>query len=234
MILKLLVPTICLVLSAAVVGKHEQNVQNFQKIKSFHLSADRIVGGHEAKIEDFPWQVSIIDMNGHFCGGIIIDKRRILTAAHCIRRGNNPDYEHFIRIRAGSSNRKSGGALRAVTKVVIHQNFNDDTFDNDIAMIFLKYPLVWSASTQPIALPRRNESIAANTTVVVSGWGYRMTEDEDDLPIILNAVEIPIVDREDCEKAYEQLTENMICAGLLNVGGKDSCQVCKKYFYFII
>lgn len=47
----------------------------------------KIVGGSEAADGEFPWQVSLRSVAGlgatHFCGGAVIDKDWILTAAHC-------------------------------------------------------------------------------------------------------------------------------------------------------
>ncbi len=43
---------------------------------------------------------------------------------------------------------------------------------------------------------------------------------------------IPVVSNSNCDDAYGGgITSNMICAGLLNVGGKDSCQVRHQTSY---
>ena len=60
----------------------------------------KIVGGEDADIADFPWQVALMQGNTQFCAGSIIHKEWILTAAHCLTGGWNPDY-----IRAGVTNR---------------------------------------------------------------------------------------------------------------------------------
>jgi len=60
---------------------------NVTKVKS--SDEMRIVGGHESLPHVYPWMVSIgytIPKLGkwqHKCGGSIINKRYILTAAHC-------------------------------------------------------------------------------------------------------------------------------------------------------
>ena len=50
-----------------------------------------IVGGQEASISQFPWQVYVeanFEENGNHivgaCGGSILDSTHILTAAHCV------------------------------------------------------------------------------------------------------------------------------------------------------
>ena len=44
----------------------------------------KIVGGAETHHGEFPWLVSIRLDQRHFCGGALLDKQWILTAAHCV------------------------------------------------------------------------------------------------------------------------------------------------------
>ena len=57
-----------------------------------HAPTGRIVNGTNAYKGEFPWQASIMLYRGiqsgfdHYCGGVLIAKNWIATAAHCVAR----------------------------------------------------------------------------------------------------------------------------------------------------
>jgi secreted trypsin-like serine protease len=99
-----------------------------------HLHKRIIDGTPLPKI--LPWMVSIQDGDGnHFCGGSLIAPNLVLSAAHC--------FHDPMRARRASANRfdlrkdaaEEGGVSYDVTRMIIHPQFDKDTFANDVAII---------------------------------------------------------------------------------------------------
>lgn len=64
----------------AAIPKHSQEVNENYMTDG---TEDRIIGGTDVTIEEFPYQVAISVMGFHTCGGALISPVHVLTAAHC-------------------------------------------------------------------------------------------------------------------------------------------------------
>uniref|UniRef100_A0A673L5C6 Trypsin-2-like n=2 Tax=Sinocyclocheilus rhinocerous TaxID=307959 RepID=A0A673L5C6_9TELE len=184
----------------------------------------KIVGGENATAGSWPWQVSIHHkiLRVNFCGGSLINKDWVLSAAHCFQ-----DYSasvivmYFGRWRQWGSNPYE--ISRTASRIIIHANYDNPKFDNDIALVKLSSSVTFSDYIRPVCLAAAGSKFAAGTESWVTGWGRLQSEGQS--ANILQEVIIPIVSHKDCNKAYGGgITNNMICAGLLNEGGKSSCQ----------
>ncbi|XP_013113224.2 trypsin 5G1 [Stomoxys calcitrans] len=196
------------------------SVVEFASASLPHLDGCRIVGGYEADIKDIPFQVSL-QASFHFCGGSLIAKRFVLTAAHCIN--GHQEYEPIFGVRIGSSMSDRGGLMAKVLRIHRHEKFNFNTLDYDFAILELKdYDLKdLSFEMQYAKLPTRNQ-VPDGTMLTASGWGSTTNPDDDTR--ILRAVHVPKVNENICEIVYKsRITDRMLCAGLVR-GGKDSCQ----------
>lgn len=126
----------------------------------------------------------------------------------------------------GSSNQRFGGYVIGVSQIIPHENFNRFTIDFDYALIRLSHPLPSNKKKiKSVQLPTQDEELVEGTHCFVSGWGD--TKNPLESRVILRAVSVPYVDHVSCDDAYKivgGITEQMICAGYHEEGGKDACQ----------
>ena len=181
----------------------------------------RIVGGFVADSEDNPFQVGLLtksiadNFQAQFCGGTLIKPNIVVTAAHC------SDFitADQVQVLTGTRRLDGSGDRHDVSRIAIHPDWNEFTFDNDVA--------VWELSSNATGIELAELATsdgAVGDDLLASGWGT-LTEGGS-RPIDLHAVEVPLVERSNCNDANSyngDITENMICAGF-NAGEKDSCQ----------
>lgn len=137
---------------------------------------ERIVGGKNAAEAQFPYQISLRNDSVHWCGGSILSENYILTAAHCVTRESGSggyvlEPVHRLSIQAGSNDRFRGGTILPVAEIIVHEDYGE--FLNDIALLRLERPLIFTRNIQPIALA--SSETPDDVDIVVSGWGRLKT-----------------------------------------------------------
>ncbi|KAL2761627.1 serine protease 55 isoform 2 precursor, partial [Daubentonia madagascariensis] len=185
----------------------------------------RIIGGLEAEVGEFPWQVSIQARNEHFCGGAILDQWWILTAAHCLNSVDISPAELSVVV---GTNDLTGShvEVKAVTSIVFHKDFKRINMDNDIALLLLTTSITFSDLKVPICLPTEPRPSTWHECWV-AGWGQTEAADKNSMKTDLMKVPMIITDWEECLKEFPKLTKNMLCAGYKNES-YDACQ--QSYF----
>jgi secreted trypsin-like serine protease len=190
-----------------------------------YLKYARIVGGQQAGEGEFPWQVGLV-LNGYptsagfFCGGSIIERDWVLTAAHCVEEMA----ETQLKIHAGANALSAQSAtLAAVDGLIVHPRWDSRTMVNDVALIRLESPLTLRVgSIEIVDLASPGHGVNGGDLLVVSGWGA--TREGGNAVGNLRKVVVPVVGQGQCNSdAFYAgaIGEGMLCAG---VGGTDSCQ----------
>ncbi|NWS72677.1 TMPS5 protease, partial [Crotophaga sulcirostris] len=190
--------------------------------------AARVVGGTDVSPGRWPWQVSLYLGSQHHCGGSVLARDWILTAAHCVH-----SYRHlqastwlvFGGIITHSSIKQEAGV--SVKKIIYHPLYNDSSLDYDIALLKLQVPLNFSGELcHPCCVPApSHQDLFQGTQCWVSGWGYT-SPDQAQVTEMLKEAPVPLIGTKRCNSscAYAgELTARMLCAGHLH-GRIDACQ----------
>ncbi|XP_055610448.1 venom protease-like [Uranotaenia lowii] len=197
----------------------------------------RVVGGVDAQLGAWPWMAALgyrsssYDPTGgpkFLCGGTLITARHVLTAAHCIQ----PQL-YFVRLGEYDINSSNDGANPVdiyTEKTFVHEQYNEKTIQNDIALVRLQQNAPLSDMIKPICLPL-DESIRTRDLTYyspfVAGWGT--TSFRGPTANRLQEVQVIVLPIDQCAFNYklyfpDQVFDNtVLCAGFPE-GGRDSCQ----------
>ena len=201
------------------------------------VPSGRIVGGEPVKPHSLPWQVRTGQNNKTEkfcmrCGGTLISKRHVLTAAHC-------PHHDGMTIWVGQHTREPiDGKPYKICKVRSHPKFNPkDLYDGyDFEILYLEEDVLLDETVQIACLPTKeeglNDTFLDGKNLITSGWGNQKYLDDDSCPNELHSVELPGYSNERCQKESDYGPEgiinwesdrvkSIICAG---EKGKDACQ----------
>ncbi|XP_065295464.1 chymotrypsinogen A-like [Dermacentor albipictus] len=168
-------------------------------------SKGRIYNGKPTFMENMPWIVQITSIfyvapGGQFsCGGSIITRNLILTAAHCLF--HKGVFAQMVMVFYSSDLFMTGKTLLA-EKMILHPKFvNKFVLQHDVALLKLAVDLQFSRQAKPVCLPTAKMDLAGKT-LVVAGWGA--TESANNSKILLRAEVVALTDDE-CQASLRRL-----------------------------
>ncbi|XP_017016888.1 chymotrypsin-2 isoform X1 [Drosophila kikkawai] len=190
-----------------------------------------ISGGHTHNI--FRWSRHVVSIrtvsylknpgDNHFCAGILISSRAVLTAAHCLTdrykatlkpRGIQVVFGHFKRLDSYNVHDDS----RIADRLMVHPDY-ERYKKNDLAIIRLNKRIPsYNPEVQPIAL-RKKANVTVNNTCLTMGWGqlYQHGPYSDEI-LYLNVI---LSSPSDCKREIDSFYEDDIC-----VHPKTKGQMC--------
>jgi secreted trypsin-like serine protease len=192
----------------------------------------RIAKGHDTTIEKHPWQIAILDAvilsrsgkneASQFCGGTLIARRWVLTAAHCVDNGTKSSE---LLILSGTASLISGGKRTTLLPngFIVNPDWNPQTHENDIALLHLSDDAIGSS----IAGWVTSDDDLVQRSVTITGWGATSWLKPPLKTNVLQEVSLPVASRELCNRkvSYDnQVKDTMICIGDYDHGGGDSCR----------
>jgi secreted trypsin-like serine protease len=209
-------------------------------------AVESIVGGADASIASFPFQVALYDPQagspaaGFFCGGVILDAIHVATAAHCLLGGSSGRVSTpaEIEVLAGSTSLSPtdpGSVRDPVAAAAYDPRYNPFTSDYDVGVLTLARRL-WTGPTPPrvdgsdtiaplpvdatTAASYGNPNETPSIVATISGWGEAnpAPSSAPSYPLGLRSARVPLASDWLCREDYAAI-EQTITPRMICAGG---------------
>ncbi|NXT85621.1 ENTK Enteropeptidase, partial [Zapornia atra] len=133
----------------------------------------RIVGGSDARIEAWPWIVSLHFNSRAICGASLVSDEWLVTAAHCVygRQLKPSQWKAFLGLYDQSDTSQPATVIRNIDRIIMNPHYMKRTKDSDIALMHLQYKVQYTDYIQPICLPEKTQQFLPGIYCSIAGWG---------------------------------------------------------------
>ncbi|KAL6487066.1 hypothetical protein MHYP_G00036920 [Metynnis hypsauchen] len=194
----------------------------------------KIIGGYRSPIESQPWVASIFRKKGGFkCGGTLIAPCWVLTAAHCfLYSQRKEDYTVYLGKNALNETDPSKEQMFTVTKLMIHEGYENENYNNDIALLQIVNSKGQCAqrtrSVRTVCLPPAKQMIPYGGACKIAGYGRVSLSSQFTYSQYLKETYVNAISQIACDRDYYReseipVTDNMFCAAS-PTWKEDACQ----------
>ncbi|CAN7937599.1 unnamed protein product, partial [Ixodes hexagonus] len=179
----------------------------------------------------WPWMVAIYEGRTYICGGALLDRDTVLTAAHCFRGLDPEPGEYKVRLGVLATNEaaSSRSATLGIKAIRLHKEYRVDRYYKDIAIMKLDGQVTYGSHIGPVCLPHSDLKLGGQ--VVIIGWGTIVFSGP--FARRLQEGRVSVISNKDCDdklkastsyKRYtpQGVTNDFVCAE--NQTGVDACQ----------
>ncbi|XP_044797237.2 ovochymase-1 isoform X6 [Bubalus bubalis] len=176
----------------------------------------RVVGGRAAAVMSWPWLVSLQHQGHHYCGGALIGRRWVLTAAHC----NFSTVTDYLVIGRSYLGNIRNSDLIPVKAVYIHPSFTQFPPNDDLSLLHLEKPVELGEFVSTICLPGKDDKINLLSKCLTAGWGITEPH-QDEFPKTVQQAKVPLISSISCRSYWGlEIKNTNICGG---ASGSSSC-----------
>ncbi|XP_059062783.1 brachyurin-like [Achroia grisella] len=182
--------------------------------------ATRISGGAVVEKNSRPFQVALylrVGTTGElgFCGGSLIHQEWVITAAHCCFHDEElvDNVQAILGAHSLYDRYENGRRIVNVNEIVVHPDWDPDTFNNDVALMKLATNIQLTDTIDIVRLPylHTEQYNFAGMAGTISGWGI-VAESVSFVAPILREKLMTVIPNSACNVSYfNQLPSSIVC-----------------------